>query len=320
MKKVFISLFLVATLSLSVTSCKKADSPDLTANEIQAETFAMKSATYEYHTFEEALSEFATDAVIAQYVTHNPFGENQTLVEYEFIVLERVLGNAAERIFVYTESAEERDKTDVSFVGTERHIPYKPGDLEFNTESTYLLILHKIESALSSTHKDGFTFIDDIVIDLNEPSKSLMYSEELAFHSDELDFTDDNLSEKEIIEFVEELTADNTQGKDFIEVDSIEGIIDGSPYVLIAEVGDLYASPRTDWMSTDIYNVTAVQLIKGELPENHEFMLVFPANTAQPGERYIVAIEPIEEGYDDWFRLTSPESLFDIESLDEVIG
>ncbi|MCL2071415.1 MAG: hypothetical protein FWH07_04170 [Oscillospiraceae bacterium] len=277
--------------------------------------YEQKDASYDYLTFEEAVSEFATDVVIVRYVGHEPFGERQSLIEYEFIVVERILGNAADRIFVYAENPE---NINASVDGIDRAVLYKPGDLSFDADTEYMLALRKIENPLSHTHEDGFTFICNIVIDMDNPGESMMYSEELSLHSDELEFTDE-LSEDDIIAFIEELTEDNTPGREFVQSDTTRVLISDSPYVFVVEVGELLVSPRTDWMSTDIYHVSAVQVLKGDVADGHEFLLTFAADTVKEGGRYIVAVEPIEEGYDDWFRLTSINSLFNFRRLSEIL-
>ncbi|MCL1904215.1 MAG: hypothetical protein FWF94_07345 [Oscillospiraceae bacterium] len=307
MKKTITALIAILSLTLSVCSCTTPAAPPA----------LFRSVTFEYHTFEEALTDFATDVVKVHYIAQKPFGEQQSLTEYEFTVLDRVLGNAADTIFVYTEGEENIDAT---FIGTDKDISYTPGDLEFNTESTYLIILQKILSPLASTQDDGYTFLDDIVIDLEKPSNSRMYSEALDNHSDDFRFND-HPSEDEIIGYIKELTNQKQEPiyNHFPENETTENILKGSPYVLSVEVGELFTAPRTDWMSTDVHHVTVTKVFKGDILSGHECLITFTANSVKVGEQYIVAVEPIEEGYDDWFRLTSVNSLFDVELQGEIL-
>ena len=57
-----------------------------------------------YMTFEEALL-LSSNVVVAQYVGYRNFGDET--IEFEFAVLESVLGDSADRIFVYARNANE---------------------------------------------------------------------------------------------------------------------------------------------------------------------------------------------------------------------
>ena len=255
--------------------------------------------SFDYLTFEEALLEFATDVVIAQYVGHRPFGTN--LTEFEFAVSERVLGEAAERIYVYADT----------------------GDLTFNFETNYMIPLMEVGQPHANTHDDAYTFIRNIVIDLDDASRSVMYGEPLSRHSEGLDFSRRQLSRTEIVSFVGELTRNNSPGRGFIRSEAIEDIVKESPYIVIVEVNEplrlSHEQSTTDWMTTDLYYVTATRVLKGNFSVNYEFVVIFLADTVKSGERHIIAIEPIEEG-SSWYRFTSRNSLFKIGQLDEIVS
>ncbi|MCL2843602.1 MAG: hypothetical protein FWE28_09160 [Oscillospiraceae bacterium] len=118
MKKIMTMLLLLLVFLLG--ACNTSDSAAPSAHEEDylsvPNSFSEppeREFEYEYFTFEETLLEFPpTDVVIAQYIGHRPFGENAT--EFEFIVLDRVLGNAADRIFVYAE------RTNATVTGIDR--------------------------------------------------------------------------------------------------------------------------------------------------------------------------------------------------------
>lgn len=273
-------------------------------------------ASFDYLTFEEALLEFATDVVIAQYIGHRPFGTN--LTEFEFAVSERVLGEAAERIFVYADTS-----MGANVYGATREVDYRPVDLTFNFETSYLIPLIKVGQPHANTHDDAYTFIRNIVIDLDDISRSIMYSEPLSRHSEGLDFSRRQLSRTEIVSFVGELTRNNSPGRGFIRSEAIEDIVKESLYIMIVEVNEplrlSHEQSTTDWMATDLYYVTATRILKGNLSINYEFVVIFLADTVKSGERYIVAIEPIEKG-SSWYRFTSRNSLFKIGQLDEIVS
>ena len=245
--------------------------------------------------FEYLLSE-STDVVIAQYINSKPFGE--TLTENEFAVSDRILGNAPDKIFIYSEGS---------------------GNL-FNTGIDYLLPLSKIRGVTAKTHEDGYVLLFNLIIDLNNPQKSTMHGELLTLRSVGLDFSDQNLSKTQIVSYVQEKTKNNKPSKDYIKSDRIEDIIYDSPNILFIEVNKdgLLTSPRTVWASSDIYWCTVVQTLKGNIEPGFELVMVFFADTVKPGEQYIIAAEPLEEGNNDFLVLTSKNSLFEMERLDEI--
>jgi len=309
---VFIVLLLL-TIPVVVTGCMSEDyDGKLFEAEARSESIQLISASFEYMTFEEALA-FATDVVIAQYVGSRPFGES--LMEFEFIVSERILGNAADRIFVYTES-----NIRANVFGSPQPVTYMPGELTFTVGTYYILPLGAIGSPYAKTHDDGFVFIRNIVINLDNPSESGMYSESLARHSTNLDF-DRQLARSEITSFVADLTRSNSPGEDFIRSSEIEDIIDGSPYVLVIEINEprrlVSQQATTDWMETDLFYITVIRSLKGELTIEFNVMTFF-ANTVQTGEQHIVAAKPIEEGH-NWLDFTSRNSLFRMDQLNEIM-
>jgi hypothetical protein len=264
-----------------------------------------------YATFEEAL-EVVTDVVVVQYIESRPFGES--LREFEFEVSERVLGDAANRIFVYVD-------TSILYSVTGRDIiTYWPGNLTFDSDTEYLLPLERIVRPYANTHDDGFKFVDNIVIDLDDPSNSTMYNESLAPHSRRLNFNNQP-SRSRIISRVERLTRRNPPADDFIRSEDMEDIINGSPYVLIVEINEpeSLSSGESDWMSTDSYYVTLVEALKGDINMENITGVTFFADTVSPGGQHIVAVEPMSEG-SSWFDFTSRNSLFSMDQLYEIIA
>lgn len=287
---------------------------------ITYEDITYEDASYVYRTFEEALVELVTDIVIVQYVGHRPFGES--LMEFEFTVSERILGDATERIFVYTQN-----NINAHVLGHEYEINFLPGELTFISGNDYLLPLRRINSPYSNTYDevDEFVFVYNIMIDLEDPSNSVMYSEALDYHSIGMSF-DEETPTREIISFVEEL-ADQIEDKGrwkpvFIRSEIMEDIIKGSPYIWVVEINDPLSLnsevPPSDWMSIDIYYVRVVQSLKGDTAVGEEMVVIFFADTVLPGEQHIVAVTPINKG-DTWHDFTSRNSLFRTDQLEEIM-
>jgi len=283
-------------------------------NDSMPETFELGiEVSYFYLTFEEALLNSATDVVVAQYITSRPFGQNT--IEFEFAVSERILGNAADRIFVYVDK-----RLSASVIDTFNRAEFTPGDLTFNQRTNYLLPLVAIIHPLANTHDDGFGFIRNIVIDLDNPSRSTMYNMPLSQHSESLDF-DSRTSSREIISFVSDLTRHNQLGSDFIRSEAVEEIINESPYVLVVEINEplslSYEQSNTDWMLTDLYNATVVRALKGNISAGTQIVVEFAADTVFQEELHTIAAERIREG-SNWFIYTSRNSLFQMEQLSEI--
>ncbi len=276
----------------------------------------LPDALYEYFTFEEALLEYPpTVVVIAQYVGQKPFGEY--LTEYEFAVQERIINNAADRIFVYVENINAK---------VEKDIVFRPEDINFDTKTEYLLPLRKLTSVYGKTHENGFVFLRNIIIDLNTPSNSIMYSESLSKHSTGLDLASKNVTRQQIISYVYELTKNNPPARTFIKSEVTEDIIEGSPYVVVVEINKPLRlrneQDTKDWMETDIYYTTVIQTLKGDVKDGDELVVIFFADTVFPGERHIVALaSTYEEG--SWYHFSSRNSLFSMEQqkqIEEILG
>jgi len=266
-----------------------------------------------YRTFEQALLG-ATDVVIAHYVGHRPFGA--TLTEFEFTVIDRILGNAADTIFVYA------SRGSASIMGGAGASSYDQGALSFTSGTEYVLALSGLSGATANTHPDGFTFIYNLIIDLSNPTESTMYGEPISLHATEINFNSRSLNREQIIAFVTEATADNPPGNSHIRSDNIVDIVAGSSYILVVDINEplrlVDAQVTRDWVETDIYHTTVVSALKGDINAGFNLEVVFFANTVQTGERHIVAVEQLEPR-SSMFLLTSPHSLFNINQLDEIM-
>jgi len=266
--------------------------------------------SYVYRTFEEALLA-STDVIIAQYVGHKDFGE--TLIVYEFVVHERVLGNAADRFFVYLEN--------IYATTTRRELASSNVNMLFENSTSYLLALEKLWGADLKTHEDGYIFINNLVVNLDNPSESNMYNEPLSKHSTKLDFNNSNLSREQIISFVSELTANNTLSREHIRSGNIEDIISGSHYVLVVEINEalrlLNEQASRDWMETDIYYCTIIQTLKGDIEVGHKMSMVFFADTVKTGQQFIIAAERLSEG-GNMYTMSSKNSVYDMNQLEEI--
>ena len=210
MKKILI--LATVLLSLCLSACSSNEPP----LELEV-SFAPRTS------FENNLLEFATDVAVVQYVGKKSFGKET--VEYEFIVLESVFNCEAERIYVYADKP-----------GSPYAEAFKRGNLSFNTKTRYLLPLKKLPYTFTDTKEDGYWFLFDIVIDLDDASKSAMYGdrEPLNLHSEGFDFSK-NTSEESIKAYVKEVMKDKKTGDKRVRIkaEKIEDVIAESPYVFV---------------------------------------------------------------------------------------
>jgi len=255
----------------------------------------------------------STDIVVAEFVAQRPFGEYRT--EFEFIVHDRIFGNTADTIFVYSSN-----------------IPVTIGGVssdavQFATGTRYLLPLIKIMDIYSDVHDDGFVFTTNLILDLDNPSRSTIRHEPLSLHS-RMNFNRRGLTSGRIISYVRTLprTPFTTRNRVFITSDCLDDIITGSPYVLIVEVNNpsrlAGIAPSGERMPDDIYYTTVVEVLKGDMQVGDSLRIIFFADTVFPGETHIVSIAPsIPNSTNPHFlRFTSRHSLHSPDQLDEIIS
>jgi len=244
-----------------------------------------------YRTFEEAMT-IATDVVVAEYIGRSTLREEFT--KFEFIVHERIFGDAADRIFVVARS----------------------GNRQFVTNTHYLLALDKIIHLYSDAYDDQFFFVGDLILDLNNPQRGTMNNEPLTRSSSDMNFNNRSLTRDDIILYVTELTRNNIPANDFIRSDDLVDIIGGSPYVLVVEINEPWRLSRMD--NTDVYYATVVEVIEGDKQAGDLLRVIFFAGTVFPGETHIISIEP-DCPYDPYFHtFTSRHSLHTEDQLPEI--
>lgn len=302
--------YITNNTSLNIISTGDATG-DATGDDIdQASNVEMTSRSESriiYLPFEEILAE-ATDIVIAEYIGRRQF--SPYLTEFEFVVVERVLGNAQDRILIYSEDVQHRFRYS------------NLGNLDFNTGTNYLLTLDLITSPYAHTPDGGFMLISNIAIDLSNPSYSIQYISPLQSEIDGLDFSKVDISGNDIVSFIRDLTRDNELVERPVMPLEMEDIINESPYIVLIEIDEVlrlsHEQVTRAWFSTDMYYVTILSVLKGDIPENEKIVVSFFANTVSLGEKHIVAIQPISEG-SYWYRFTSRYSLFSIDQYDEIM-
>ncbi|MCL2393017.1 MAG: hypothetical protein FWC66_10520 [Oscillospiraceae bacterium] len=264
------------------------------------------------HATFECVIEVATDVVVVEFVARRPFGQGAT--EYELIVHDRIYGSAADTIFVYV-------------VYNQMNRSFAAPEFQFTTDTQYLLALIKLVNIYASFHYDGFMFIEDLILDLDNPSRSTMHNEPLAIHS-YLDFNSIGLTIEHVISYVRSLPRNPfaTTNRVFITSDNLADIINGSPYVLVIEVNEPHSLASqgygTEFASTDIYYTTIVEVLKGGMRIGDSVAIIFFADTIFPGETHLVSVTPSSPNNPNpfYYRFTSRYSLHCLDQRDEIMA
>jgi len=260
-------------------------------------------------TFESAV-EIATDVVVAEFVERRPFGQSAT--EYEFVVHDRIFGNAADTIFVYV-------------VYDEMSHRFADSDFKFAAGTQYLLTLIILANIYASFHYDGYMFASDLILNLDDPSKSTMYGQTLSAHS-YMNFDSSGLAKEHVISYVRSLPRNPYEVVDrvFITSDNLREIIINSPYVLVIEIGEprrlASQALQSDLQATDIYYATVVEALKGDMEVGKILPIIFFADTVSPGETHLVSIAPSDPAVPYFYRFTSRNSLHSLDQRDEIIS
>lgn len=291
------------------------------------------SAQIDPLTFEEIFL-LSTDVVVAQFVGYRRMG--RFTEELEFRVSERILGDAADTIFVY-------------FV--HRDVLFYPGIAEPNIELfahqfeegvNYLLPLFRNMSVVTNRHDDAYSFIagNCILINLDNPDQIMVRSENILFHSTELDFSSRGLSGMEVLSYVQQAINDdlefhaeqegvneNAHSPIVIRSNDVSEIVNGSPTIVEIEANQLVSTIDNCLFSHNIYIVTVTRSLKGSFELGYVFDILVPLNSMSLEGRYIVAIDSnsnrlTSRGYYS-YPLTSRNSVFPMEyeqQIGEILG
>jgi len=315
MKTVIFILVLLGTVALAACNMQheyinetthanihQAIHPSTTENGGSSSPYRLQ-ASFDRFTFEELLArDSVTDVAVVRFVGQRPFGRMST--EFEFVVTEWILGGIdAERIFAYW------SEIDISIFGP----------VHFNEGDEYLLPLHRETRAYTPRHIDSFDFIVGTVVNLTNPPSSTMYNRPLYDNATGIDFSRP-LPRRTIINYVRSLVQNKEPVVDIIRSDAVEDIVLGSPNILVVQISAVDQLGDEEWAEDfsfhDIFYVTVVDVLAGDVAVGEVLNIAFHANTVVVGEKHVVAVRQVE-----WFfRFTSRNSLFPMEDLPEILA
>lgn len=250
-------------------------------------TCGRMTATVFYQDFESALLE-STNIVVAQLVERRPFGHSRE--ELEFIVIDQLYGRTSDRIFIYLSH-----NVYISVSGGDHDIPaFRETDVEFEKGIDYLLTLRMIDSVVSNFNDYAYFLMNSaLVVNLDTPIESTMYSQPLELHATELDFADLTLTADNIIEFVVDLVDDyGTPAHDYrnIRSNKLDDVVNYSPIIVEIEINEFIDSSHSCFRAADWFRVTVVDSLRGGFEIGYYFKTIFFMGTVTTGERYIMTL------------------------------
>lgn len=303
MKKIFIILVLLTIMSLlfTLTSCNQG-STDTTVSEEDVESSPKieyhSSASYTIYTFEE-ICDFATDVVIATFEGHRPYSvDDYSVTEYTFNVKDRILGNSADVIKVYTQSSS--DDMDGFLYPISIYPKYE-----------YILILENETTVYDNTVI--YSFILNTAINLTDPNDSMAYGQCINKFST-FDFV--NSTREDTIDYISELVKDNTPSIPLEESPTLDTVINNSENIVSVKVN------KCDLTSTDVfhdigyYYCTVTEVFKGDLIVGREIRIILDNKDLKDTDEIIVAFN---KGSNTFYSLSTKNSAFPITHRSVII-
>jgi len=308
--KILLCIIIILLLTFSLSSCLKTyEQNQKDYYQPMGDGILFSSKYFDYF-----LPLSTTDVVTAQFINKRFF--STYWYELEFRVIDRIIGDAPDTIFIYEHN--EARRSEAPFL-----------NYNFDINPTYLLILSTLSrfSAISNFNENGYHFITGIpIINLNFPNRSTMWGRNISEYSIAIDFSDENLSSDEIIETVKHLVNNLTSCfmcETFIRGNDKVEIITNSENVLKIEILELDRIVDTDTTNAEEFNVKILDILKGDIDIELIYTLRFFQDTVTTGEKHIVAVNkssitPWREGMNWSLYFISRHGIFDFDQLDEI--
>ncbi len=316
MKKILIfmlsALFCIALVSCKTESLNGTVSDDESVSKDKIEISKPQplggnsAAVIKKYTFEEACRR-ANTAVVASYIKTEQFDEEY--MRHEFQVKEHIFGNTEKTIGVFTlyRSIPSTDTYITSVqTRTQNHISFENG-------TDYLLLLYKDDSPYNVT--TVYSLINDIVINLDDPSLSTMYNTSLNYHTKEIKFKK-STSKASIINYVAELVKGNKQASEYIRSENREEIITLSENIFKVRIDEIFHVTNNNFKHQEMYYCTVTEVLKGDITASSRYVIIFFPETVKEGEEYVIAVGAL--GDSRILKLSSKNSLFLLEEEKEI--
>ena len=260
----------------------------------------------EYYNFEDACSNLATDVVVATYRGLSIYGLDafgSTIVEYNFEVKERVLGDAHDQISVYDY------KNDI-FVNSPMVGSYC-SQIFMTPGVDYLLVLDHRPSVYDNT--DVYLFVCSIYIDASNIEESRMYSQSIYPHSNKFDFSKADF--QQVFEYIKELVKDNTPSVQIDKTLPVNEIIKKSTDILVVKVGKCERKSVDAIRDIGYYTCTVSETLLGSVKPGATIEIKFRNEDVAEGDEIVVALNKTNGLF---YQITSLNSIFSTDQKDEL--
>ena len=247
-------------------------------------------ASVAYYSFEEAC-ERATDVVVATFEGTRPFGAFYT--EYCFYVKETIVGNAKGKISVI--------KTVMKNSANETVEGYNSSPLFLEYNKDYMLIILNETTVYSKM--DYYSFICNLVIDVENIGNSTMYNQPLALHSKTFDFS--KADKSAVIDYIKKFVKDDPTFSPvkFAADPSMEDVIAESSNILVVEINECTRNVVSHTRDTGFYNCKVLETMKGFINSGTTIQIIFSNDDVSEGDTVIVALS--NTGRSSYYSLTS---------------
>lgn len=278
---------------------------DAGKNNKEDETKVSQSVSTIYMDFEELIAR-VTDVVKGKCIS---VIEKTDGKEYEFQVLERYAGEEVlTNIFIY------QDLYDANVVNS--NISYNASDIIYEIGKEYYLVLGRYINVLYE--QDRYNVSANLFIPADDVEQSTMYGEALYLHSDLPKNFNETQLKNHIVEQLNNRDPETIKlykGQKYTLATDMQTIIDEADCVLKIEI--LEESDPDISNIHDIYECKVIGVLKGNIAANTEIEIFFAKNIAEPGQKYIVAID--YSAIEGMFHFSSQNSLYDVSQYDAIM-
>ena len=257
-----------------------------------------------YLTFEEAVTQYATDFVKAKCIGVK---DNDVDVEYKFEVLARYLGEeVGDFIHVYT-----RKNYCHTAAGENIGISYYEDDISYITGEEYYLVIERFVGVYYD--RDRYYTICNIYFPVSDLTKSTMYGELVTNHSGISDIS----GEQALVDYIVKMLENNPDrelyyGTKPIDARDMETVIKQSDFVFKVSVGKDCGYGLKDRTT---HECTVIESLKGDITTS-DITILFLKGDVSEGKEYIVALHQSDTSS---FIVSSKNSVFKISKKDRIM-
>jgi hypothetical protein len=301
MKKL-ICFILILMLTLSFSSCFDYNNKT-TAN--TKKTFTSVQPSEEYFTFEKACQS-ADRIIIGKFIDYAPSIGDYWVLEFE--VIDTIFGEETNTAKIYLHGT----KNTYTDKKTNKSYKFSPKEAGFYRQCTYIIPL-KIVDDVYQDYPYAYP-IGSALVDINDISQSQMYGKYIQQHTTGIDFSQSTV--EDVVEYVRELSVNNTISKKPLSTDNLKEIIGSSEKIVHVRVEEFEKRNDSTFFDIEFYKCTVVENLKGKYDKDSEISIVFFSETVNVGEEYIVMLA--EGGSSIMQRFSAKQSLRSVSEKETI--